>query len=176
MHFITARPSSGNQVPSKTAKCGRSFVLNLERIAMSMKNSNVLPAIFAMAVLLVFSLSCGLLSKMGKTSTSGNRNAGYPTPQKQDPTTPAKSGLDEKTQLYISKCFNKYANSVMDSYQRYTSWLKDPDKGPTGKESLVYGLYEIHGDGGDCASAVIEANAMEPHLADAEQAADDFSK
>jgi hypothetical protein len=65
---------------------------------------------------------------------------------------------------------------VMSSYQRYTSWIKNVDSGPTGKESIVYGLYQIHGDGEDCSKAVGEANTMDPDLPEIEAAADEFSK
>ena len=144
---------------------------------MTTKSVNLLTAIFSLAILLAVSLGCSQLAKLraGEANNS-NHDTGplYPTPQKQG--TPVKSGLDEKTQLYITKCFNPYANSVMSSYQRYTSWLKDPEKGPTGKESVVYGLYEIHGNGDDCASAIREANEMEPDLPEAEQAADEYVK
>lgn len=129
-----------------------------------------------MAVLLMTSLGCSQLAKLKQTSTNpGNRGPAYPTPMSGS-TDPGKGGLDAKTQLYIAKCYNPYANSVMNSYQRYTSWIKDVDQGPTGKESIVYGLYEIHGNGEDCAKAVIDANAMEPHIPETEAAADEFSK
>lgn len=144
---------------------------------MTAKTTNLLTAIFALAILMTVSLGCSQLAKLRAKKTEDNTNRSvpnFPTPQKQS--TPGKTGLSEKTQLYITKCFNPYANSVMDSYQRYTSWIKDVDRGPTGKEMNIYGLYEIHGDGEDCASAVSEANAMEPHVQETEQAADEFSE
>jgi len=144
---------------------------------MATKNLNVITGVLGLGLLLTVSLGCGQLAKLRqKPDDTGNRGPAYPTPVKESTPGQTKSGLSEKTQLYISKCFNPYANSVMNSYQRYASWIKDMDKGPTGKESIVYGLYEIQGDGEDCAKAVTEANAMEPRLADAEQAADEFSK
>jgi hypothetical protein len=39
----------------------------------------------------------------------------------------------------------------------------------------IYGLYEIHGDGEDCSAAVNTANAMEPHIAETEQTASEYS-
>jgi len=144
---------------------------------MATKNLNVVTGVFGLAMVLTVSLGCSQLAKLRqKSEDPGNRGPAYPTPTKESTPGQTKSGLDEKTQLYISKCFNPYANSVMSSYQRYASWIKDMDKGPTGRESIVYGLYEIHGDGEDCAKAVAEANSMEPHVADAEQTADEFSK
>jgi len=147
-----------------------------EGVKMSPTNRNFLTTALAVAILLMASLGCSQLAKLRqKPENPGNRGPAYPTP-KGGAAEPAKGGLDAKTQLYISKCFNTYANSVMSSYQRYTSWIKDVDQGPTGKESIVYGLYEIHGDGEDCAKAVTEANAMEPHIPETEAAADEFSK
>ncbi len=132
----------------------------------------------ALAILLSVSLGCSQLAKLRRTrSDSNTANSGpdFPTPSKQASPGQTKAGLDQKAQLYITKCFNPYANSVMSSYQRYTSWIKDVDNGPTGKEMNIYGLYEIRGDGEDCSAAVKEANAMEPHIADAEQDAEEFS-
>src|SRR5258707_7434549 len=134
---------------------------------MTTKSINVLTAVLALAMLLTVALGCSKLAKLRqKGSNTGNTGPAYPTPQKQGTPGQTKSGLDEKTQLYIAKCFNPYANSVMDSYQRYTSWIKDVDKGPTGKEMNIYGLYEIHGDGEDCATAIGKANDMDPDLPD----------
>jgi len=141
------------------------------------KSTNLFTAITALTILLTFSLGCSQLAKLRqKPEDPGNRGPVYPTPGPDGTPSQTKSGLDEKTQLYITKCFNPYANSVMGSYQRYTSWLKNPDQGPTGKESLVYGLYEIHGDGEDCVRAVNDANAMDPDLPDTEAVAVEYSK
>src|SRR5215468_8314760 len=106
------------------------------------KNMNVFTAIFALAILLTVSLGCGQLAKLRQKENPGNRGPAYPTPEKEVTPPQTKFGLDEKTQLYITKCFNPYANSVMSSYERYTSWIKNVDSGPTGKESIVYGLYQ----------------------------------
>jgi Protein of unknown function (DUF3829) len=84
-------------------------------------------------------------------------------------------GLTEKTNLYIKQCVNKYSNSVMDSYRRYASWLRDVDRGPTGKEDNVYGLYDINSDGQDCLDAIKKAKSMEPEMAEAETSADGYA-
>ncbi|MEP6848062.1 MAG: YiiG family protein [Acidobacteriota bacterium] len=143
---------------------------------MTTKHTNLLTAITALAVLMTVSLGCSQLAKLRQKGTnSNNTGPAYPTPTKQGTPAQTKSGVDEKTQLYITKCFNPYANSVMDSYQRYTSWIKDVDKGPTGKEMNIYGLYEIHGDGQDCATAMEQANDMDPDLPEVEQDAAAYS-
>lgn len=44
--------------------------------------------------------------------------------------------------VYI-KCFNDLQIPVQRSLARYADWLKDFKQGPTGKESIVYGIYGI---------------------------------
>ncbi|MBA8277351.1 YiiG family protein [Escherichia fergusonii] len=48
----------------------------------------------------------------------------------------------EKMNVYI-KCFNDLQIPVQRSLARYADWLKDFKQGPTGKESIVYGIYGI---------------------------------
>ena len=143
------------------------------------RHQNTITTLIALAMLLTVSLGCrALTDRLEKESDVSDVNSGpaYPTPTNgSDSTSPA--GDDEltaKSNLYISKCVNAYSNSVINSYQRYTSWLRDPKAGPTGKESLVYGLYEIRGDGSDCAAAVAEANNAEPDLPELEAAANKY--
>lgn len=142
------------------------------------KNStNILPAIFALSILLTFTLGCGILSRIREqrvVEQTEREVPTFPTPEKPS-VEDVKSGMSEKTQLYITKCFNPYANRVMDSYQRYTSWVKNEASGPTGRESIVYGLYDVNGDGEDCIAAVAEAQEMEPELPEVEQAAGQYS-
>jgi hypothetical protein len=141
------------------------------------KSLNLVTGTLGFAMLIAASLGCSQLAKLKqKPEPSDNRGPAYPTPNATGTPLQTKSGLDEKTQLYITKCFNPYANSVMNSYQRYTSWIKNVDQGPTGKETLVYGLYEVHGDGQDCVKAVSDANVMEPDLPETEAIADEYSK
>lgn len=87
----------------------------------------------------------------------------------------ANDPLTEKTNLYIKSCVNAYSNRIMDSYERYASWLKNPEAGPTGKETTVYGLYELNGDGQDCLDAIGKAKQMQPSLPAAETSADNYA-
>src|ERR1044072_3526220 len=104
---------------------------------MTTKSTNLFTVISALAILLTTSLGCSQLARLKQTSGDpGNRGPAYPTPGPNGTPAQTNSGLDEKTQPYITKCFNPYANSVMNSYQRYTSWIKNVDQGPTGKETL----------------------------------------
>lgn len=86
----------------------------------------------------------------------------------------SEENITAKANLYITTCSNKYTNSVLNSYRRYTSWISDRKTGPTGKERNVYGLYRISGDGSDCEKAVGEAAAMRPSMPDVEQAATNY--
>lgn len=69
-------------------------------------------------------------------------------PPEAKPETPAQPEVDaeavydEKMDVYID-CFNKLQLPVQRSLARYADWVKDFKKGPTGKESLVYGIYGI---------------------------------
>ena len=49
----------------------------------------------------------------------------------------AAEGAD-KVNAYIA-CFNGVEQPVQESFQEYVSWIKDPEAGPTGKETTVRG-------------------------------------
>ena len=143
------------------------------------RNQNAVTTLIALALLLTVSLGCrAITDRLQRESDVSDVNSGpsYPTPaNSDDPTKPTgDDAMTEKSNLYISKCVNAYSNSIMNSYQRYTSWLRDPKAGPTGKESIVYGLYEVRGDGSDCAAAAAEANNADPDLPELEAAADRY--
>ena len=40
-------------------------------------------------------------------------------------------------------CMNNVNHHVRDSMRRYAEWVEDMDKGPTGEEKNVYGLYKV---------------------------------
>lgn len=139
---------------------------------------NTATTLIALAMLLAVTLGCrAITDRLQNESDVSDVNSGpaYPTPGNSgDPSPTGDEALTAKSNLYISKCVNTYSNSVMNSYQRYTSWLRDPKAGPTGKETLVYGLYEIRGDGADCVAAVDEAKNTEPEMPELEAAADKY--
>jgi len=143
------------------------------------RHQNTITTLLALAMLLAVSLGCrAVTDRLQEESDVSDVNSGpsYPTPADSSDSSKStgEDGLTAKSNLYISKCVNVYSNSVMNSYQRYTSWLRDPKAGPTGKETLVYGLYEIRGDGADCAAAVEEAKNSDPDLPELEAAADKY--
>lgn len=50
--------------------------------------------------------------------------------------------MGSKLDVYID-CYNGIDGSIHRSANRYSSWVKDMNAGPTGKELVVYGLYEV---------------------------------
>ncbi|EAA8844979.1 DUF3829 domain-containing protein [Salmonella enterica subsp. enterica] len=76
---------------------------------------------------------------------SGENSAQSPAAKPETPAQPeadAEEVYSEKMDVYID-CFNKLQLPVQRSLARYADWVKDFKKGPTGKESLVYGIYGI---------------------------------
>lgn len=76
---------------------------------------------------------------------SGDSPAQPPAAKPETPVQPevdAEEVYSEKMDVYID-CFNKLQLPVQHSLARYADWVKDFKKGPTGKESLVYGIYGI---------------------------------
>lgn len=77
--------------------------------------------------------------------------------------------LSMKLQPYI-KMTNQFTGRVYDSRNRYGSWLKDFEKGPTCKERHVYGLYTLS-DVSAVAKDVEKVQGQEPRLKDLEEGA-----
>lgn len=129
-------------------------------------------------LILSFTLGCGRIADIVKRG----RDDAPPVPSTPGPTYPGNtpSGGDgedtlvKKTNFYITDCYNRYSNRVVESHNRYAMWVKNLDQGPTGKETLVYGLYDVNGDGADCEKAVASAKALEPSMPTLEDAADKY--
>ena len=72
--------------------------------------------------------------------------------------------LGSKLNIYV-ECYNKLDGDAHKSIERYASWVKNMKVGPTGKEQVVYGLYEIDsGDIAECTKQFGEAQALKPQL------------
>jgi hypothetical protein len=78
--------------------------------------------------------------------------------------------LAQKLNAYVG-CVNRLSGRSFEARDRYFSWVGK--NGPTGKERIVYGTYTIQ-DPSDCKTNVAAANAMEPHDADLEAAANAY--
>jgi len=83
--------------------------------------------------------------------------------------------LLEKLNGYIRDCLNRYSKSVHGAEERYFSWLVDPKKGPTGKERIVNGVYDISLDPEACKAAIARSNAAPPKKPDLEKLAEAYS-
>lgn len=80
--------------------------------------------------------------------------------------------LSAKLDAYVD-CINFHGNWTLQSRDRYFSWLKSPEKGPTGREDIVYGLYELR-DPADCRARIEASAKLDPDDAELEAAADAF--
>lgn len=78
--------------------------------------------------------------------------------------------ITRKLNAYIG-CMNRLSERSFESRARYFSWAGKT--GPTGRERVIYGTYTIYDTSG-CRKAVEAANALEPHEADLEAAADAY--
>ncbi|HRQ63376.1 MAG TPA: YiiG family protein [Xanthomonadaceae bacterium] len=74
--------------------------------------------------------------------------------------------LAKKLDTYI-RCANYHSERIFDSRNRYHSWVGK--RGPTGRERIVYGLYEVHSPG-NCPRNIAAAAERPPHLDDLHEA------
>lgn len=81
--------------------------------------------------------------------------------------------LGNKLGEYIG-CMNGTSKRVIDSRNRYLSWVVDEKVGPTGKERNIYGLYDINA--GTCLPHLERAKTAQPALPEVESAAAEYKK
>jgi len=67
------------------------------------------------------------------------------------------------------KCINSHSHWVLKSRERYLSWIKSAESGPTGKEAVIYGLYKLH-DVGTCRAGIEAVLGKSPAMPEFEQA------
>jgi len=101
-----------------------------------------------------------------------------PKPERTAPPAPertsqAEASPQEKLHLYIG-CYNEAGSSFQRSLDRYASWVKNMEAGPSGREMVVYGLYPVHGAQA-CQKAVEQAKATPPAMPELDQAAAAFA-
>jgi hypothetical protein len=76
----------------------------------------------------------------------------------------AEDALNAKLNAYVD-CFNGIDGSAHNTVERYASWVKDMKSGPTGRESVVYGLYQISGSSlTSCREGIAKAHELAPSL------------
>ncbi len=77
---------------------------------------------------------------------------------------------DGKLDAYID-CYNANNRPIRQVMERYASWVKDLEAGPTGKERNVYGLSSIDESDVEKCEAAVKAAKTPPALADLDTAA-----
>ncbi len=142
------------------------------------RTSRPFSILFIIALVLGSTLGCARISELVK---KGRGEGPPPPPSPPTRDYPGKTGGDEKentlvkkTNFYITECYNRYSNRIVQSHNRYAQWVKNVQQGPTGKESIVYGLYDVTGDGSDCEKAVASARAIDPEMPTLEEAAETY--
>lgn len=68
------------------------------------------------------------------------------------------------------KCYNEQSGRVRDSHDRYYQWVQSPERGPTGRERIVYGLYSLY-DPASCRQKLAISLAAPPALPELDAAA-----
>lgn len=140
-------------------------------------NSSMRAMVFGVVVLGGSLIACkGLSKKMeeeakkaaAKAAASAVSGDAALTPEDQ-----ADIATSGKLSKYIT-CLNLVTRQVSQSRRRYASWA-DWEKGPTGKERYVWGLFEVH-NVDQCKKALAEAKPMQPALADIDKLAGDYEK
>lgn len=94
--------------------------------------------------LMALALSCTLAAcgdKATEPASTQAPQAGQAAPVVAQ-AAPEEANLGRKLDVYID-CYNGIDESIHRSANRYSSWVKDMNAGPTGKEQVVYGLYEV---------------------------------
>ncbi len=102
------------------------------------------------------------------SNTPGAASAPAATQQAAEAAKPvdATANLDQKLGAYI-ECYNALDQKTHASIQRYASWVKNMEAGPTGSEKVIYGLYEIGSEQNikKCQAEFAGAAALAPQLA-----------
>jgi hypothetical protein len=120
---------------------------------------------------LAASLSLVLAACGGKAPATDGDAGSAGKPEASTAPADAQQQLTAKLNAYIG-CFNALDSKTHGSIQTYTRWIKDVDAGPSGRETNVYGPFEIGDyDMKQCDAPVTEAMAAKPALADLDAAA-----
>lgn len=125
---------------------------------------------------LAASLSLVLAACGGKAPATAGDAGAAGTPEVNTVPSDAQQQLTAKLNAYIG-CFNALDSKTHDSLQSYTRWIKDVEAGPSGRETQVYGPFEISDyDMKQCDGPVTEAMAAKPALAELDAAASHYQQ
>jgi len=78
--------------------------------------------------------------------------------------------IQAKLDPYVDHCLNRFARQVFDAEARYLQWA-NRTTGPTGRERIVYGIYNVSGEVSECSGAIARAAPMQPSMPVIEAAA-----
>lgn len=125
---------------------------------------------------LAASLSLVLAACGGKAPATAGDAGASGAPEVNTVPSDTQQQLTAKLNAYIG-CFNALDSKTHDSLQSYTRWIKDVEAGPSGRETQVYGPFEISDyDMKQCDGPVTEAMAAKPALAELDAAASHYQQ
>jgi tetratricopeptide (TPR) repeat protein len=138
--------------------------------------NKLLVAVIGGAMSLAAASGCKQLSEARKAAEALKGTAST-TPTDKAPLDSSEEAQDNalasKLGQYIG-CLNGASKRVIDSRNRYLSWIADETVGPTGKERNIYGLYDVNTDA--CYRSLDKAKLSPPALPEVESAADEYKK
>lgn len=129
------------------------------------------PQRYASALLLILALPVGGCDQVTDLLEKGAEAVGEASNAAATADLTEDDKLGIKLQGYID-CINGPSSSILDAADRYASWV-DIEKGVTGKERNVYGIYD-HELNATCVEGIATANDSEPHDAGLEKAATEW--
>ncbi|MFL9998926.1 YiiG family protein [Paraburkholderia sediminicola] len=81
------------------------------------------------------------------------------------------NGPEQKLELYI-ECYNRLDGRAHSTISRYSNWVTNMTAGPSGRESHVYGLYQINSEAiRSCAKKFAQAAGLAPAMSGLDAAA-----
>lgn len=131
-------------------------------------------------VLLIATIALASSGTLGcKKLLKGKKDAGTSTPVGTKPTSTPQDDADEqllvKLDAYID-CLNTLSGPVHSSRSRYLSWV-DPKTGPTGKERVILGTFDLPKNSAqECTAGLAKARSLPPAEPKLEAAGDEFAK
>lgn len=129
------------------------------------------------AAALVSLVACGDKSApTAEAPASSPAAASAPATPTPAPATAPAVDASAKLNVYID-CFNNTQERAHKAWERYTSWVKDVDAGPTGQEKVIYGTYTVSDHAlAKCGQPMLDTAAAKPALPELDAAAKAYSE
>jgi hypothetical protein len=128
--------------------------------------------------LAILALACGGGGGRGGGRHAGARGGNGPSPPPviieappSAPATQADADADAARKIdgYVGLCLNRFSPRIRESRDRYLSWA-DERSGPTGHESVIYGLYTVGFEPSDCIETTQKYAGSSPPFPEVEAA------